>query len=69
MDTSRVTALLDQGWRGSVWLTGQTCSREQRRGRYAPVAITHPAKMLPAIARQAIDTYTVPGDLVADPMA
>ncbi|MBN1172658.1 MAG: site-specific DNA-methyltransferase, partial [Micromonosporaceae bacterium] len=54
---------------GSVWLTGQICSRDQRRGRYTPASITHPGKMLPAIARYAINTYTQPGDLVADPMA
>ena len=57
------------GLQGSVWLTGQVCSREQRRGRYTPVSITHPGKMLPSIARYAINTYTQPGDLVADPMA
>ncbi|MGH8880237.1 MAG: TRM11 family SAM-dependent methyltransferase [Stackebrandtia sp.] len=54
---------------GSVWPTGQTCSRVQRRGRYVAESIAHPAKMLPAIARHAIATYTQPGDLVLDPMA
>jgi SAM-dependent methyltransferase len=53
---------------GSVWLTGQTQSREQRRGRYLPESMTHPAKMLPAIARYAITTYTAPGEVVLDPM-
>ena len=60
---------LAAGYAGSVWLTGQTCSRDQRRGRYTPESITHPGKMLPAIAQYAIATYTRPGDLVADPMA
>jgi hypothetical protein len=52
-----------------VWLTGQQPSRELRKGRYTPESITHPGKMLPTIARYAINTYTQPGDLVADPMA
>jgi hypothetical protein len=54
---------------GSVWLTGQQPSRELRRGRYVAESITHPGKMLPTIARYAINTYTDPGDLVLDPMA
>jgi tRNA G10 N-methylase Trm11 len=52
----------------SVWLTGQTCSRDQRRARYLRVSHAHPAKMLPAIARQLITTYTQPGETVLDPM-
>ncbi|MBT8226736.1 MAG: site-specific DNA-methyltransferase [Dactylosporangium sp.] len=60
---------LADGLPGSVWLTGQVCSRDQRRGRYTPTSITHPGKMLPSIARYAINAYTRPGDLVADPMA
>ncbi len=62
-------ALLAQGYPGSVWLTGQQPSRELRKGRYTPESITHPGKMLPTIARYAINTYTQPGDLVLDPMA
>lgn len=53
----------------SVWLTGQVCSRDQRRGRYLRGALAHPGKMLPSVARYAIATYTAPGDLVLDPMA
>jgi modification methylase len=52
----------------SVWLTGQQTSRAQRTGRYLPGSVAHPGKMLPAIARHAITTYTQPGDLVLDPM-
>jgi tRNA G10 N-methylase Trm11 len=52
----------------SVWLTCQQPAREQRRGRYVPASRTHPAKMLPALARHAISVYTAPGDLVLDPM-
>lgn len=53
----------------SVWLTGQVCSRDQRRHRYPHASLAHPGKMLPSIARYAIATYTTPGDLVVDPMA
>jgi modification methylase len=52
----------------SVWLTAQHNSRSQRTGRYLPGSVAHPAKMLPAIARHAINAYTNPGDLVVDPM-
>jgi hypothetical protein len=52
----------------SVWVTAQQDSRSQRRGRYLPEAMDHPGKMLPAIARHAISTYTRPGDTVLDPM-
>ncbi|WP_242909644.1 TRM11 family SAM-dependent methyltransferase [Actinomadura terrae] len=52
----------------SVLLTGQQPSRVQRKGRYTPESMTHPAKMLPAIAAQVIATYTEPDDLVVDPM-
>jgi tRNA G10 N-methylase Trm11 len=54
---------------GSVWVTGQVCSRDQRRGRYTPASTAHPAKMLPSVARYAIATYTAPGEVVFDPMA
>ncbi|GGK43775.1 hypothetical protein GCM10010124_40730 [Pilimelia terevasa] len=53
----------------SVWLTGQASSRDQRRGRYTGDSMAHPGKMLPAIARYLLHTYTDPGDLVLDPMA
>jgi modification methylase len=52
----------------TVWDTGQQPARIQRASRYLPAATTHPAKMLPAIAAQAIRSFTRPGDLVADPM-
>ncbi|MEY9934170.1 tRNA G10 N-methylase Trm11 [Catenulispora sp. GP43] len=52
----------------SVWSTAQSDSRTQRRGRYLPASMAHPGKMLPAIARHAIEHYTSPGDLVIDPM-
>ena len=52
----------------SVWSTGQRTAAVQRTGRYLPESRNHPGKMLPAIAAQAIATYTRPGDLVIDPM-
>jgi tRNA G10 N-methylase Trm11 len=66
---STAAALLAQGHPGSVWLTGQRPSRELRKGRYDAESMTHPGKMLPTIARYAINTYTRPGDVVLDPMA
>jgi modification methylase len=52
----------------SVWPTAQQPAATQRVGRYVPRSTAHPAKMLPAIARQAISAYSHPGDLVLDPM-
>ncbi|MBB4934381.1 putative RNA methylase [Lipingzhangella halophila] len=52
----------------SVWDTGQLQAGTQRRHRYRPESIDHPAKMLPAIARYVISTYTRPGQSVLDPM-
>ncbi|WP_020670210.1 TRM11 family SAM-dependent methyltransferase [Amycolatopsis nigrescens] len=52
----------------TVWPTAQQPARTQRGDRYVPEGTAHPAKMLPAIARHAIDTFTAPGDLVLDPM-
>ncbi|MFG1885606.1 DNA methyltransferase [Micromonospora sp. NPDC049102] len=66
---SDLAALLAEGYLGAVWLTGQTASRNLRRGRYTPESLTHPGKMLPTIPRYAIRTYTNPGDVVFDPMA
>ena len=54
---------------GSVFVTGQVCSREQRRGRYTPESLAHPGKMLPSIGRYLINTYTEIGEWVCDPMA
>ncbi|WP_249713898.1 TRM11 family SAM-dependent methyltransferase [Rhizomonospora bruguierae] len=53
----------------SVWATAQQTGPVQRRGRYVPDSVQHPARMLPAIAAHAIDAYTNPGDLVLDPMS
>ncbi|WP_245266983.1 TRM11 family SAM-dependent methyltransferase [Saccharomonospora piscinae] len=52
----------------TVWPTAQQAPRTQRGNRYVPEGTAHPAKMLPAIARHAVDTFTAPGDLVLDPM-
>jgi len=52
----------------SVWPTAQQSAASQRNGRYVPGSTAHPAKMLPAIARQAIAAYSQPGDLLLDPM-
>ncbi|MGW5557582.1 TRM11 family SAM-dependent methyltransferase [Micromonospora sp. NPDC003944] len=68
-DVGRLFALIADGVQGSVLLTGQTCSRDLRRGRYTPASMEHPGKMLPTIPRYLTATYTQPGDLVVDPMA
>jgi modification methylase len=52
----------------SVWATAQATGPVQRRGRYVPASVKHPARMLPAIAAHAVHAYTQPGDLVLDPM-
>jgi modification methylase len=52
----------------SVWPTAQQPAASQRAGRYVPGSTAHPAKMLPAIARQVIAAYSHSGDLVLDPM-
>jgi tRNA G10 N-methylase Trm11 len=52
----------------SVWPVAQQLAREQRRHRYLAESNAHPGKMLPALAREAIERYTRPGELVLDPM-
>lgn len=52
----------------SVWLAAQQPAAQQRAGRYLPASTAHPAKMLPAIARTAIQRYSQPAELVLDPM-
>lgn len=52
----------------SVWPVAQDTARAQRSGRYLPGSTAHPGKMLPALAHQAIEVYTDPGQLVVDPM-
>jgi len=66
--TASETAATTPPSAGSVWPVAQISSRAQRSGRYLPAAMAHPGKMLPALARTAIATYTAPGDLVLDPM-
>lgn len=52
----------------AIWPCAQRTSQWQRHGRYLPESNRHPAKMLPELARRAIETYSDPGDLVVDPM-
>ena len=51
-----------------MWATAQATGPVQRKGRYVPESVKHPARMLPAIAAHAVEHYTQPGDLVLDPM-
>lgn len=52
----------------TVWTVGQRPARSQRKGRYLAESTAHPGKMLPELARRAVDAFTMPGDLVVDPM-
>jgi modification methylase len=52
----------------AIWPCAQKTSQWQRHRRYLPESNRHPGKMLPALARHAIDAYSEPGDLVIDPM-
>jgi modification methylase len=52
----------------AIWPCAQQTSQQQRRDRYLPASNRHPAKMLPELARRAIEHYSDPGDLVLDPM-
>src|SRR6266540_6865983 len=52
----------------SVWPVAQQTARAQRTGRYLPASTAHPGKMLHALARPAIKTYSDVGGLVLDPM-
>src|SRR5438445_5869828 len=52
----------------SVWPVAQRKARRKRTGRYLPASTAHPGKMLPALARTAIATYSDVGGLVLDPM-
>ena len=52
----------------ALWPCAQKTSQWQRHGRYLPASNRHPGKMLPALARRAIESYSDPGDLVLDPM-
>jgi DNA modification methylase len=52
----------------AVWPVAQHSPRAQRAGRYVAESGAHPAKMLPALAQQAIEAFTEPGDRILDPM-
>jgi modification methylase len=51
----------------AIWACAQKTSQWQRHGRYLPQSNRHPGKMLPALARNAIEAYSEPGDLIVDP--
>jgi modification methylase len=52
----------------SVWPCAQQPARIQRRDRYVAESTAHPGKMLPELARRAIETFSRPRDIVLDPM-
>lgn len=52
----------------AVWPVAQTSSQQQRTGRYVAASTAHPGKMVPALARRVVETYSTAGQLVLDPM-
>lgn len=52
----------------TIWAVGQHQPHRQRDDLYTPEGNRHPAKMWPAIAREAIGRYSRPGQIVLDPM-
>ncbi len=52
----------------SVWPAGQRSPATQRRGLFVPGSGTHPARMLPDLARHIVHTYSPPGGIVLDPL-
>ena len=52
----------------AVWPCAQRTSQWQRYGRYLAESDSHTDKMLPALTRRAVETYSKPGALVVDPM-
>ena len=52
----------------SVWPCAQQPARIQRRDRYVAESTAHPGKMLPELARRAIEVFSRPRDIVLDPM-
>jgi DNA modification methylase len=52
----------------AVWPCAQRTSQWQRYGRYLAESNRHPDKMLSALTRRAVETYSKPGALVVDPM-
>src|SRR5690349_1841201 len=51
----------------TLWPTGQDSDAAQRAGRYLQQTLRHPQRTRPALAAQAIDRYSRPGQTVFDP--
>jgi len=51
-----------------VWPVGQRSAAAQRRGRFVPGSVAHPARRWPDLAKRIITEYSRPGDLVLDPL-
>jgi modification methylase len=52
----------------ALWPVAQQTAQYQRAGRYDPRSVSHPGKMLPALAARIVAEYSKPGDLVCDPL-
>ena len=53
----------------ALWPVAQVSAQYQRAGHYDAECSEHPAKMIPELARRIIAEYSMPGDLVLDPLA
>ena len=53
----------------AVWPCAQRTSQWQRYGRYLAESNRHPGKMLPALARRAVETYSDPAGSWSIPCA
>ena len=52
----------------ALWPVAQQTAQYQRAGRYDPRSVSHPGKMLPALATRIVAEYSKPGHLVCDPL-
>jgi modification methylase len=67
--TERASGTVPAGPPLAVWATGQRSLAAQLAGRYLPATAACGRILTPALARQLVDSFTRPGDLVADPVA
>jgi hypothetical protein len=67
--TERAFRAVQAGPPLAVWTCGQRSLAAQLAGRYLPATATRGQILTPAVASQLVDSFTRPGDLVADPAA
>jgi len=67
--TERASGTVPAGPPLAVWTCGQRSLAAQLAGRYLPATATHGQILTPVLAAQLVESFTQPGDLVADPAA